>query len=431
MRAFYTAALYAGARPVLPPADRSGEKDVFNTQILDLDGNNIEVTFPMFEEESFEGSDIDRSAVLNWQKEVASSQRSEASMARSNADRSLANPRQSVVEDSRKSRVSIRSARGSAKTVVSGAGSRAGSRAASEAATEVVPQTQPQQGQDFVPALFRQLSGPIETLLTKADPVSGMIPKKTVVGTALGAAAGAAFAYAMCTSEDGKVKREQYHLTKWGGDGTPIFSATGNGPGLLGSVAQNGTALPLSEHLSRLALEPPPPPPPYAPEAPVSEHRTSLSRSGARSEVLSSSSSRRSAHASSRHTAPPPSRSQSHASRSSKRRSSSSHGSRHERGSSRSSFTLVAGDRSRTSRRDGEPEMELDVEAASVAPSDSISCAGDKYSFRAQTRASSIRRSSGKYVHSWYGGEGLDRIVEGDREGDVPLSARRVTRSYY
>lgn len=473
VRGFYAAALRAGARQVHSPGYRaSAGADVFNTFVNDRDGNNIEVSFT--DEESLDGSEIDRSAVMDWQRDIATSARShvshgsrhsashhshhsiqklpsKAEQSAPTVRQSAPTVRQSVVDDAPRSHVSRHTGRSSARSAVSHSGSRV--------PTEVipVPPSGPGGAGDFMPQLFRHVSGPIETLLTKADPVSGTVPTKTVVGTMLGAAAGAAFAYAMCASEDGKTRREQWRYVKWDPNGYPHY-ADGDARTIVPlrkmdrniSRPEKSRSFALPESMSRLAIEPPP-----AAEAP-SRFSTHSRRAGTEINAPSHGGSRRrSRSVSSRHTAPiafsnapshrsnrqsshpPPSsrhslRESLHEPHRSSHHSASRHSSRHSE--SRSSATLVPPNLPVVEEKGVEsaPEMDLDIDTATVAPDDSISCAGDKYSRSGdrRSRSSNSAPTGGKY-RGWYAGSrGMDRIIEVERKSE-PISARRVSRLVY
>ncbi|KAF2099965.1 hypothetical protein NA57DRAFT_75467 [Rhizodiscina lignyota] len=501
VREFYAAALYAGAKQIHSPGDRvASDVDVFNTFVSDRDGNTIEVTFSNDPDGSLAGSDIDRGAVMNWQRAIADGGRSQVSNGStvkplSHAGRSQASARQSVADDG--SHVSRRTTRSAARSAVSAAPM---SKAPSAApATELAYIPPPPSDAGDMPELYRQFSGPIKTLLTKTEPVSGMIPKRTVVGTMLGAAAGAAFAYAMCSSEDGKTQREQWRYMQWAGDGRPPQIADGSHAGPVSAKSQmtlpapdarTQLALPearsqlplleaksqltvretksqLSDALSRLALEPPAPPP--VPEAPVPPSRYSTRSRTARSEIHAPSASnvsrKRSSSRVSVRTAPVGSI---HSHRSSHRsinnlratasthrssvsnlrsaaashRSSSKHSHRSSRHSSRHSTSrhtaiFVPAEQEQVVDPDtievkAASEIDLDLDAATVAPSDSISCAGDKYS-RSGARRSSKSTGGIRYARGWYAGNlGMDRIAEENIAATEPIiSARRVSRMAY
>ncbi|KAF1988290.1 hypothetical protein K402DRAFT_419628 [Aulographum hederae CBS 113979] len=150
VREFYTAALQAGGLPHGSPAYRDLACGWFNAAVLDADGNSIEALHcERAESDMSYASDPLGSRVLTWQRSVAD------------------NATRSVVAPSAKSRVSAAST--SAKSAKSGVSNTLKSSR---------------------PGL--SLSIPV---------AANEVPSKTVIGTLLGAAAGAAVAYAMCQSE--------------------------------------------------------------------------------------------------------------------------------------------------------------------------------------------------------------------------------------
>lgn len=475
VRECYTAALYAGARPLHPPGDRinrirDGEVDVFNTFVMDRDGNNIEVTYGHHDEydRSYAGSEFKGTAIRGWQRNVAdeyvptrAATEVHSFASRRRTERTSASARHSYPEQSAPSHMS--------------------KRASSRSATVPVAVPPPPPEGFPMPSLMRQLSGPVETMLGKTDGISGSVPMKLVAGTALGAAAGAAFAYAMCKSEDGTTTREQWRYSNWGNHSQNLDS-------------HDTTVLP--GNMSRLAIEAPArsrvsgPPMAYdrydtrsraatqveddwrsrrrsSPHASEPERRSSsrVSRSQSVREpsARDGSSSRRSARAASAHSARRDESRHSHHSRTSHTlvdpppvltrptgRSSSNHSTitALRDAPPRSGMALIAAHAG--ALVDEPSDMDLDgLDDETVVPSDSISCAGDKYSRRSAGRSlkSSSHgvdyRASDGYRHprdrgSRHDGRGMksfhDRMIDIERAGgsvDAPISARRVARMVY
>ncbi|CAO2656282.1 Nn.00g050850.m01.CDS01 [Neocucurbitaria sp. VM-36] len=171
VRNFYTAALTAGGRPNGAPATRCEEDGHFNAAVLDFDGNSIEVVFRNEPDIRDDGTVIEHSRVITWQRTVAESYRD---------DRSVVSARTSA------SKAAATEVMSQAPTVVSkapSAASKPGSMARSVSEPTTIPQT-----------------------ATTSD--SGDRAAKKIIGTLLGAAAGAAVAYAMVRSEQDSAKKE-------------------------------------------------------------------------------------------------------------------------------------------------------------------------------------------------------------------------------
>lgn len=181
MRNFYTAALTAGARPHGSPATRDSENGVFNAAVLDFDGNSIEVMYrenvdPMDDSQSVGGF----SRVLTWRKSVSGSLRDEESV------------------------VSGSSVKTATRTVVpyqppksAGPGSVI---APSVKAESVAPSVARTQSAPIVPRVSKEELNP--ELMADAG-------ARKIIGTLIGAAAGAAVAYAMVKSERDSAKEEK------------------------------------------------------------------------------------------------------------------------------------------------------------------------------------------------------------------------------
>lgn len=164
VRDFYTAALTAGGRPNGAPAARCGDEDSFNAAVLDFDGNSIEVVFRNRPDVMHDGTVIEHSRVITWQRSVSESYTDSRSVVSSRT----AKPAPSEVASK-------------APTVVSKAPTAA--------------------------SISRSVSEPIVPQVTPASDAGDGAAKK-IIGTLLGAAAGAAVAYAMVRSEQDSAKKE-------------------------------------------------------------------------------------------------------------------------------------------------------------------------------------------------------------------------------
>lgn len=173
VRDFYAAALNAGGRPNGAPAARSDEDGHFNAAVLDFDGNSIEVVFRNGPDVRDDGTVIEHSRVITWQRTVAESYRD---------DRSVASARTSQSA----SREAVIPAASKAPSVVSKAPTTA-SKAVSMA---------------------RSVSEPVAVPQVAQVSETGDGAAKKIIGTLLGAAAGAAVAYAMVKSEQDSAKKE-------------------------------------------------------------------------------------------------------------------------------------------------------------------------------------------------------------------------------
>lgn len=157
VRDFYTAALNAGGYPHGGPATRNADVGLFNAAVLDFDGNSVEVAYQEVADSADDRSNAGSSRVLTWQKDVASS-----------------------LSDV-KSEVSMSTIKTLAKSL-----------------------TPSMAGKSQAPGMIRTVSEPIRPSRTSV----GDDGAKKLIGTLLGAAAGAAVAYAMCRSEEDSAKSE-------------------------------------------------------------------------------------------------------------------------------------------------------------------------------------------------------------------------------
>ncbi|KAI9816534.1 MAG: hypothetical protein M1827_001666 [Pycnora praestabilis] len=155
---FYASALNAGGRPNGPPAVRDPKTGHYNAAVSDFDDNSIEVVWRGVDESPsviMEGGGEER-RVLSWQKDVA---------------RSLSDEREGTV-------VSVRSGGG-----------------------EQLPTPPPPQPRTVVDSRAPLPVVVIEERQMSTSPKNGDGSTKELIGTLLGAAAGAAAAYAMVKSE--------------------------------------------------------------------------------------------------------------------------------------------------------------------------------------------------------------------------------------
>lgn len=174
VRDFYTAALTAGGRPNGAPATRCGDDDLFNAAVLDFDGNSIEVVYKSGPDFRDDGTVIEHSRVITWQRSVYESYGS------CRDDRSVVSARTSA---SKAAPTEVASKAGSVVSKAPSAVSKAASLTRSVSEPVAVPQATP-----------------------SSDAGDGAAKK--IIGTLLGAAAGAAVAYAMVRSEQDSAKKE-------------------------------------------------------------------------------------------------------------------------------------------------------------------------------------------------------------------------------
>jgi hypothetical protein len=185
VREFYTAALTAGGRPHGSPALRNEETGYFNAAVLDFDGNSIEVVFHengANDAESDAGSSVvNRSRVLTWRRTVSDSLPD---------DRSIASTLSRATK-----------AFGYASEVVPSSAKSALSSAAKSAIAPASEAPAPAPSAALVPTSSPAIPAP--TTSSAGD--SGA---KKIIGTLLGAAAGAAVAYAMVKGEEDSARDE-------------------------------------------------------------------------------------------------------------------------------------------------------------------------------------------------------------------------------
>jgi hypothetical protein len=158
VRDFYSAALTAGGRPNGSPACRNELDGHFNAAVLDFDGNSVEVVYKNGPDVRDDGTVVGHSRVMTYERTVTTSYREREG---------------SVV-----------------------------SKAPSVKAPSVISKA---------PSLARSATEP--AMVSQPAPAAPAAPNndgaaKTLVGTLLGAAAGAAVAYAMVRSERDSAKKE-------------------------------------------------------------------------------------------------------------------------------------------------------------------------------------------------------------------------------
>ncbi|CAE7209701.1 glyoxalase family protein [Pyrenophora teres f. teres] len=163
VRNFYAAALRAGGRPNGAPGSRCSENGHFNAAVLDFDGNSIEVVYRNGPDMRHDGTIIEHSRVITWSRTVTHS---------------------SSYYESRSSASSSSSASPVMTPQTESVASKAPSVARTVSAPTVVPVPEPQ---------------------SNSNNGSGT---QHLLGTLLGAAAGAAVAYAFVRSEQDSAKKE-------------------------------------------------------------------------------------------------------------------------------------------------------------------------------------------------------------------------------
>ena len=180
VREFFASALQAVARSHGSPASRYNGEDCFNAAVLDFDGNSIEVIF--HEDDVDDGCSVGgHSRVLTWREDVVDN---------------LGEAKEVMSENG------IRSAAASAAQKAIGPGSINGSTAAKSTTPSELS------AKSVLATLQRSLVGSDSGKLLFGDSKIE-ISTKALAGTLLGAAAGAAVAYAMCKGEEDSARAEQ------------------------------------------------------------------------------------------------------------------------------------------------------------------------------------------------------------------------------
>ncbi|KAF2144647.1 uncharacterized protein K452DRAFT_145027 [Aplosporella prunicola CBS 121167] len=177
VRNFYTAALTAGARPHGSPATRDTENGVFNAAVLDTDGNSIEVVCRENEDPSDARSTHEYGRVLTWRQSVTS------------------------LDDTR----SVYTVKSSTKSIPAIEAPK--SATMSVPARSVAPSVAPSVARSQAPTLVRAHTAPAADPSVDAN-LMGDAGARKIIGTLIGAAAGAAVAYAMVKSEQDSGRKE-------------------------------------------------------------------------------------------------------------------------------------------------------------------------------------------------------------------------------
>jgi hypothetical protein len=184
VRGFYAAALNAGGRPNGAPSSRTDDDDHFNAAVLDFDGNSIEVVFRNAPDLRTDGTVIEHSRVITWQRSIAETYQYDRTV--TSAHTSYTASRQTVAPAS--------VAPSTAPVVVSMAPTIASMASMATTAANMV----------------RSVSAEVsasQAAISSNPTDSGAA--KTLIGTLLGAAAGATVAYALYKSEQDSAKKEK------------------------------------------------------------------------------------------------------------------------------------------------------------------------------------------------------------------------------
>lgn len=161
VRDFYAAALTAGGQPNGAPAFRGCNDCIFNAAVLDLDGNSIEVIYHQVDDEDKYTTVSGGSRVLTWRRGIVNV----------------------LGDEDRTTFVSARQSQSEIEDV----------NPSSKLSTDA-------------PSVTKNSSTP--TVSEPGSDTGFQITGKAIIGTILGAAAGAAFAYAMVKSEQDSAQQE-------------------------------------------------------------------------------------------------------------------------------------------------------------------------------------------------------------------------------
>jgi len=169
VRNFYANALEAGGRSHGSPAAREDDEGIFNAAVLDHDGNSVEVVF--HEDAAFDdgSSYAGQSRVLTLRKDVVGNLSDNKSTVSTNTQKSTAT---SAAKKALMPANSVASRNNKAPSVANSTASKSTSRTIE------------------MPTIQRSFTAP--TLSAKSSDDTIQISRKTLVGTILGAAAGAA-----------------------------------------------------------------------------------------------------------------------------------------------------------------------------------------------------------------------------------------------
>lgn len=201
VRDFYTAALNAGGRPNGSPACRNEDNGHFNAAVMDYDGNSIEVVYREDGQDQEGRSVVGPSRVLTWREIVAESQRDDRSVVSGASQRSM-NQRVLTAAPASVAPSSI-----APSTVVPA--SVAPSQRAPSVASKVTSVVRSVSDPVAVTQATQSIQQAAQTIQQTTTSSSGEDTAKKIIGTLLGAAAGAAVAYAMCKGEEDSVKAEK------------------------------------------------------------------------------------------------------------------------------------------------------------------------------------------------------------------------------
>ena len=189
VREFYACALRAGGRSHGSPAARLEGDECFNAAVLDFDGNSVEVVFHEGASADDAASYTGLSKALAWRNDV------------------------SAYLGDNKSTVSVSTLASTAKKALVPAASSISRSKATSVANSTTSKTTFKTRSE-APMIQRSFTAPVLSPQRSDDKME--ISRKTLVGTILGAAAGAAVAYAMCKSEEDSARAEQaaYHAVQ-------------------------------------------------------------------------------------------------------------------------------------------------------------------------------------------------------------------------
>lgn len=177
VRNFYANALEAGGSPHGSPAAREDGESIFNAAVLDHDGNSVEVVFHEDAEFDDTASYSGQSRVLTVRQDVVGNLSDNKSTVSTNTLKSTAtsSAKKALMPPS-----SVASKSNKAPSVANSTASKSMSRAIE------------------TPILPRSFTAPTQTLTPKSSDDTIQISRKTLVGTILGAAAGAAVGKVSC-----------------------------------------------------------------------------------------------------------------------------------------------------------------------------------------------------------------------------------------
>lgn len=187
VRAFYTTAMNSGANGGESPAYRNDDAECFNAVVLDPDGNSVEVVYH------------------NMPVQAAPSTASKAprGLLLEAGSAAAAAPAENVLSESR-SLAAWKSIGSAALDALAGASAVGRPESERRSSASAVSSAISRRG-SLIPGIVRSFTDPL--LLREAG--RGEISDKALMGTMLGAAAGAAVVYAMCKSEEDSSRAER------------------------------------------------------------------------------------------------------------------------------------------------------------------------------------------------------------------------------